>query len=71
MTYSDKIEAMHEVERSPIAGGLAPYERSDLTWLMRQHTQDKRNTERLEAYRLKCGVTDRQLADFRCNAWKL
>ena len=47
MTYDDKIDAMHEVERRDwIGSGYAHWIHFD-----RQDIEDKRNTERLEAYR--------------------
>ena len=57
--YDDKIDAMYEAEYD------LPHSVRDQqiswAWFERVDQEDKRNTERLQAYRLKRGAMDRLL----------
>ena len=58
-TYDDKIDAMYEAERQ-LANDDFRMEAllADCEWAMRHNIEDKRNTERLEAYRVLLSKCD-------------
>ncbi len=61
MTYDDKIDAMYEVERAhnPYAARASRLRMLNEPWVLRLNIEDKRNIERLEAYRVKRTTIDR------------